>query len=77
MLQQQMLLAQMQQSQQQDDEIDLAELWRAIWGGKLTIIAISFLFAVSSIFFALSKPNVYKASALLAPASAEAGAGGL
>ena len=77
MLQQQMLLAQMQQSQQQDDEIDLAELWRAIWGGKLTIIAISFLFAVSSIFFALSKPNVYKASALLAPASAEGGAGGL
>ena len=76
-LQQQMLLAQMQQNQTQDDEIDLAELWRAIWAGKITIIAISFIFAVASILFALSKPNVYKASAILAPVSAEGGAGGL
>ncbi|MCW8832549.1 MAG: Wzz/FepE/Etk N-terminal domain-containing protein [Colwellia sp.] len=72
-----MLLSQMQQNQPQDDEIDLAELWRAIWAGKITIIAISFIFAVASIFFALSKPNIYKASAILAPASAEGGAGGL
>ncbi|MBL4823573.1 MAG: LPS O-antigen length regulator [Colwellia sp.] len=74
-----MFLAQMQQNQLQvqDDEIDLAELWRAIWAGKFTIIAISFIFAVASIAFALSKPNVYKASAILAPASAKGGAGGL
>lgn len=79
MVQQQMLLAQMQQSQTrtQDDEIDLAELWRAVWAGKLTIIIISFVFAVASIYFALSQPNVYKASAILAPASNEGGAGGL
>lgn len=75
--QQQMFFAQMQQNQVQGDEIDLGELWRAVWAGKFTIIAISFLFAVASIFFALSKPNVYKASAILAPASAEGGAGGL
>lgn len=74
--QQQIFLAQMQQNQAQDDEIDLAELWRAVWAGKLTIIAISFIFAVASVFFALSKPNVYKASAILAPASAK-GSGGL
>ena len=75
--QQQMFLAQMQQNQIQvkDDEVDLGELWRAIWAGKFTIIAISFIFAVASIFFALSKPNVYKASAILAPASAEGGGG--
>lgn len=75
--QQQMFLAQMQQNQlqAQDDEIDLGELWRAVWAGKFTIIAISFIFAVASIFFALSKPNVYKASAILAPASAEGGGG--
>jgi uncharacterized protein involved in exopolysaccharide biosynthesis len=59
-----------------DDEIDLAELWRAIWSGKLTIIAISFIFAVASIAFALSKPDIYKASILLSPASSE-GSGGL
>jgi uncharacterized protein involved in exopolysaccharide biosynthesis len=74
--QQQMFLAQMQQNQVQDDEIDLGELWRAVWAGKLTIIAISFIFAVASIFFALSKPNVYKASAILAPTSSK-GSGGL
>ena len=73
--QQQMFLAQMQQNQVQDDEIDLSELWRAVWAGKFTIIAISFIFAVASIMFALSKPNVYKASAILAPASAEGGGG--
>jgi uncharacterized protein involved in exopolysaccharide biosynthesis len=68
---------QQNQLQAQDDEIDLGELWRAVWAGKFTIIAISFIFAVASIFFALSKPNVYKASAISAPASAEGGAGGL
>jgi len=71
-----------QMSQQQalqknsGDEIDLSELWRAIWSGKLTIIAISFIFAVASIAFALSKPDIYKASVLLSPASSE-GAGGM
>ncbi|MGB0937624.1 MAG: Wzz/FepE/Etk N-terminal domain-containing protein [Colwellia sp.] len=76
--QQQAYFAQMQQNQmQQDDEIDLAELWRAIWAGKLTIILISFVFAIGSVAFALSKPNVYKASVLLAPISAQGGAGSL
>lgn len=67
----------LQAQSSQDDEIDLAELWHAIWSGKKLIIAITFVFAVASIAFALSKPNIYKASALLAPASAEGGAGGL
>ena len=76
-LQQQMLFAQLQQNQSKDDEINLGELWRAIWAGKITIILISFIFAVASIYFALSKPNIYKASVILAPASSEGGAGGL
>lgn len=74
LLQQQLLL---QSTQNQDDEIDLAEFWHAIWAGKFTIIIISLIFAVASVFFALSKPNIYKASAILAPASSEGGAGGL
>jgi len=61
---------------QNDDEIDLAELCRAIWAGKFLIIAISFIFAVTSVAFALSKPDVYKASVLLSPAASE-GAGGM
>ncbi len=74
LLQQQLLL---QNTQNQDDEIDLAELWRAIWAGKFTIIIISMLFAVASVLFALSKPNIYKASAILSPAASEGGTGGL
>jgi uncharacterized protein involved in exopolysaccharide biosynthesis len=58
-----------------EEEIDLAELWGAIWSGKLLIIVISFVFAVSSIFFALSKPDVYKASILLAPSSSDSAGG--
>ena len=74
LLQQQLLL---QNTQKQDDEIDLAELWRAIWAGKFTIIIISMIFAVASVFFALSKPDIYKASAILAPASSGGGMGAL
>ena len=61
----------------EDDEIDLAELWHAIWSGKLLIIAISGLFAISSIFYAINQPNIYKATILLSPASEQGGASGL
>jgi len=79
LLEQQLLLNQMLQNknQEQDDEIDLGELWRAIWAGKITIIIISFLFAVGSVLFALSKPNIYKATTTLAPVSVDGGSGGL
>lgn len=60
-----------------DDEIDLAEMWRAIWAGKVTIILITMLFSIASVIYAVNQPNIYKASALLAPASSEGGAGGL
>nr|WP_081182285.1 Wzz/FepE/Etk N-terminal domain-containing protein [Colwellia sp. PAMC 21821] len=61
----------------EDDEIDLAELWHAIWSGKLLIIIISALFAMSSIFYAINQPNIYKATTLLSPTSDQGGAGGL
>jgi LPS O-antigen subunit length determinant protein (WzzB/FepE family) len=71
----QQLSQQNAQQNNSDDEIDLLELWRAIWSGKLLIIFISFVFAVSSILFALSKPDVYKASILLSPASSDSAGG--
>jgi uncharacterized protein involved in exopolysaccharide biosynthesis len=74
LFQQQLLL---QNTQCQEDEINLVELWRAIWAGKLIIIIISLMFAGYSIYFALSKPDVYKASAILAPATSDSGSGGL
>lgn len=59
-----------------DDEIDLRELFAVIWQGKWIIIAITTLFAVASVIFAINQPNIYKSEALLAPAEQE-GAGGL
>lgn len=58
-----------------DDEIDLRELWQAIWQGKMTIIAITCIFAVSSVIFAFMQPNLYKSEALLAPAAESQGGG--
>lgn len=64
-------------SQIANDEIDLRELFSVIWGGKWVIIAISALFAVCSIIYALSIPNIYKSEALLAPAGSESHSNGL
>ena len=58
-----------------DDEIDLRELFGVLWSGKIKIIVITAVFAVASVFYALSIPNQYKATALLA--SAQSGGGGL
>lgn len=62
-------------SQQADDEIDLRELWNVIWAGKWIIIAITFVFALGSVIYALSLPNIYKSEALLAPADENSGGG--
>ena len=51
-----------------DDEIDLRELFGVLWASKIKIIVITTIFAVASVFYALSVPNQYKATALLAPA---------
>lgn len=59
-----------------DDEIDLRELFAVIWQGKWLIIAITALFAVASVVYAINQPNIYKSEALLAPAEQE-GSGGL
>lgn len=50
------------------DEIDLRELFSAIWQGKWLIIAVTSLFTVASVFYALSLPDVYKSEVTLAPA---------
>ena len=58
-----------------DDEIDLKELFMVLWSGKWLISAVTGLAAAISVVVALSLPNIYTASALLAPA--ESGGGGL
>ena len=58
-----------------DDEIDLRELFAALWASKTTILGIVLMSALISVFFALSLPNKYTSQALLAPRS-DSGAGG-
>ncbi len=57
------------------DEIDLRELFKAVWKGKWIIIATAFVFSVASVLYALTLPNIYKADALLAPAESSNGGG--
>ncbi|WP_289117414.1 Wzz/FepE/Etk N-terminal domain-containing protein [uncultured Idiomarina sp.] len=63
-------------SDYQNDEIDLRELFGIIWQGKWWIIAITFVFALGSVIYSLSLPNIYKSEATLAPTE-EASGGGL
>lgn len=52
-----------------DDEIDLRELFSVIWQGKWLVIAITAVFAIGSVVFAIMQPNIYKSEALLATSS--------
>ena len=61
--------------QSADDEIDLRELFNALWKGKWIIIVTTFFFAVGAVLYALSLPNIYKSDALLAPAESSNGGG--
>jgi uncharacterized protein involved in exopolysaccharide biosynthesis len=56
-----------------DDEINLRELFTVLWVDKIKIISVTAIFAILSVFYALSVPNQYKASALLVPAQQQAG----
>lgn len=58
---------------QYDDEIDLKELLGVLWAGKILIVAVTIVFVVGSVMFALFTPNEYRATVVLAPAQSEDG----
>ena len=60
---------QIQTPQTYDDEIDLRELFSVLWAGKKLIVAVTAVFAVVSVIYALSLANQYKASAVVSPAN--------
>jgi len=60
-----------------DDEIDLRQLFTTLWAGKWLIIALAVVFAAGGVAFALSKPDIYQASVLVAPANDDGGRQGL
>lgn len=56
-----------------DDEIDLKELFMVLWSGKWLISGVTGLAVAISVVAALSLPNIYIATALLAPAENSGG----
>ena len=50
-----------------EDEIDLRALFSTLWQGKWLIIAVTSLCALAGVAYALFKPNLYTASAIVAP----------
>jgi len=60
-------------SNQYEDEIDLRELFTVLWAGKVMIVAITVVFAITSVIYALSLPNHYKATTLLVPSQSDGG----
>lgn len=55
-----------------DDEINLRELWKILWGGKWVIIAVTAVFAIAAVTYALNAREWYRAEVLLAPAEQKA-----
>jgi uncharacterized protein involved in exopolysaccharide biosynthesis len=63
------------QPQPADDEIDLKELFLALWKGKWIILLTTIIFSAGGVFYALSLPNIYKAEVVLASAQASGKSG--
>tara|TARA_A100001011_G_scaffold299389_1_gene312521 strand:+ start:404 stop:1324 length:921 start_codon:yes stop_codon:yes gene_type:complete len=49
------------------DEIDFKELFKILWDGKLIILSTTGIFALLTILYSLSLPNIYQSNALLNP----------
>ena len=58
-----------------DDEIDLLELFKALWQGKWWIFLTTVIGAGIAVAVAIWLPNVYRAEALLAPSAEQQGGG--
>ena len=60
-----------------DEEIDLGKLVNVIWDKKFYILAITSIFAIISIVYALQLPNIYRSTAELLPVESGSGTGGM
>lgn len=59
----------------ESDEIDLGKLISSVWQGRLTILFITFLFGLLSIFYASNLNDVYKSELVVAPAEQQGSSG--
>ncbi len=53
------------QEQYQDDEIDLRELLTTLWGKKILIFAITAIFSIAGVVYALLAPQLWSAKAIV------------
>ena len=60
-----------------DDEIDLSELFHVLWDKKFYIGAISSIFSLISIIYALMLPNIYQSKATLMAVEQSSGMSGM
>ena len=60
-----------------DDEIDLRELFHVLWDKIFYIGAITSIFSLISIIYALQLPNIYKSQATMMPMEANQGMSGM
>lgn len=50
-----------------EDEIDVRQLIKILWDGKVIITAIAVVFSTIAVIYSLSLPNIYQSKALLSP----------
>lgn len=60
-----------------DDEIDLWELWQTVWDGRWVIVALSALFTLAGVSYALLAEEKFKAEITVMPADSRSAGGGL
>ena len=60
-----------------DDEIDLRELFHVLWDKIFYIGAITSIFSLISIIYALMLPNIYQSQATMMPTEENTGMGGI
>ena len=60
-----------------EDEIDLRDILKVVWRGKLLIAIVTISAAIAAVVVALSLPNIYQSTAVLAPKSGGGTAGSL
>ena len=56
-----------------DDEIDLRELFDALFQGKWIIVSVAAFVTIIGVIYSLLLPNIYESKALLVPASSSSG----
>jgi uncharacterized protein involved in exopolysaccharide biosynthesis len=59
-----------------EDEVDLLQIFYALWEGKWIIISLTAFASIAGVIYSLSLPNVYESKALLVPVNSSSGISG-